>query len=197
VTDAARDHFERAGPSYTRRRHTWPLGALRAGEQRAVQALARVEPGAAVLDVGCGDGEILAWLGAVGARAVGIDAARSMARRCARRGLRVCVQDMEHLGFRGGFDWVFCIGSLEFVPHPQVALQGFADSLRAGGRLALLFPRRNWLGVLYAAYHRSHGVRIHRFSQRQMATLLAAAGLEPRCWERCALSTACVAERTG
>jgi 2-polyprenyl-3-methyl-5-hydroxy-6-metoxy-1,4-benzoquinol methylase len=161
-----------------------------------VQTIARVEPGASVLDAGCGDGEMLAWLAAVGARAVGIDGARSMASRCHRRGFRVCVQDMQHLGFRGGFDWVFCIGSLEFVPDPQTALQSFVHCLRPGGRLALLFPNRNWLGVLYAAYHRKHGVRIHLFSQERMTALLGAAGLAASGWQPCALSTACVAERT-
>jgi 2-polyprenyl-3-methyl-5-hydroxy-6-metoxy-1,4-benzoquinol methylase len=173
----------------------WPLGPLRAGEQRAVQAIARVEPGSRVLDAGCGDGEILAWLGTMGAWSVGIDVTRAMAHRCHGRGFRVCVQNMERLAFRDRFDWVFCIGSLEFVAQPQAVLHGFAQCLRPAGRLALLFPRRNWLGVLYAAYHRSHGVRVHLFSGEQMTALLRSAGLEVCGWQPCALSAACVAQR--
>ena len=195
MVDAARRHFERAGPSYTQRRQRWPLGPLRAAEQRAVQEIATVAAGNSALDAGCGDGEILARLIAAGTRSVGVDVARSMVSHCQQRGFSACVQDMQQLGFRTTFDWVFCIGSLEFIPQPQLALRSFADCLSPGGQLVLLFPHRGWLGWLYAIYHRSHGVRIHLFSRPQMIGLLAAAGLAARRWRRCALSTVCVAER--
>jgi 2-polyprenyl-3-methyl-5-hydroxy-6-metoxy-1,4-benzoquinol methylase len=162
---------------------------------RAVQAIAPVEAGSRVLDAGCGDGVVLAWLAASGALPVGIDVARSMVRHCRERGLIVALQSMERLGFRVPFDWVFCIGSLEFAADPQMALQGFAACLRRGGKLALLFPERNWLGLLYSAYHRSHGVRIHLFTRPEMTLLLRKSGLHPRTWRRGKLSTACVAER--
>jgi 2-polyprenyl-3-methyl-5-hydroxy-6-metoxy-1,4-benzoquinol methylase len=195
TTDAALRHFELVGPSYTQRRHAWPLGAFRAEEQQAVRTLARVEAGARILDAGCGDGETMAWLTSLGARAFGIDRARSMVKHCRRRGLSVSLQDMEQPALRASFDWVFCIGALEFTRQPELALRALAGCLRPGGRLVLLFPRRGWLTTVYAAYHRTHGVGIHVFSHDEVGALLLSTGVRPRSWRRCAIASVCLAER--
>ncbi len=192
---AAARHFARVAATYTDLRRSGVKGALRESEQRAVRELAPVARGERVLDAGCGDGEILAWLVARGARATGVDLVLPMARHCRSRGFEVCVQDMEHLAFRAAFDWVLCVGSLEFTRDPQRALNGFATSLRPGGRLLLLFPRRGGLGLVYAAYHRSHGVPIWLFSHDDITARLRAAGLEVEDWRRCRLSSVCSARR--
>ncbi|HUI28449.1 MAG TPA: class I SAM-dependent methyltransferase, partial [Candidatus Kryptonia bacterium] len=174
ATAAAIRHFERVAASYTRLRDRWPLGALRRQEAQALATLTHIEPGARVLDAGCGDGTTLAHLADDGVRGVGIDITRPMAAQCRRRGFPVCVQDIEQLGFRAAFDWVLCIGSLEFTAEPFKAIRSLAGCLRPSGRLVLLFPRRNLLGHVYAAYHRAHGVRAWRFSRAEVAALLAA-----------------------
>lgn len=194
--EGAARHFEGVAGTYTELRGSWLNGVLRRQEQRAVRALAAIEPGAVVLDAGCGDGETLAWLGGLGARAFGFDLVEPMAAHCRRRGLEVCVQDMENPGFRPAFDWVLCIGSLEFTADPGRAIAGFASCLRRPGRLVLLFPRRGLLGRVYAAYHRSHGVDIWLFSRRDVERMLAAAGLRPSAWRDCALSSVVLADFT-
>jgi SAM-dependent methyltransferase len=189
-------HFERASAGYANLRSSGLLGRLRRQEQEDFQALAPVAAGELVLDAGCGDGETLRWLRARGARAVGVDVAHGMASLCRRASFDVCVQDMERLGVRGVFDWVLCIGSLEFTAEPQRAVDGFAAALRAGGRLVLLYPRRGWLGLLYAAYHRTHGVPIRLFDHRGVLRLFSNAGLRALPGRRdAALSSVCVAER--
>jgi len=195
VEGAAR-HFERAAGGYGRFRNLGPLGWLRREEQRALHDLADVRPGERVLDAGCGDGETMAWLRSRGAEPFGVDVALSMAETCRRRGFLVCVQDMERLGVRPVFDWAMCIGSLEFTERPAEALAALAASVRAGGKVALLFPRRTVFGRLYALYHRAHGVSIQLFTRADIAAYFRAAGLRgPSEWRDCALSTVCVAER--
>lgn len=189
-------HFQRAAAGYGRFRNVGVLGLLRREEQSAVYDLAGVRTGDRVLDAGCGDGETMAWLRSKDARPLGIDVAPAMAKTCRERGFPVAVQDMEQLGVQPVFDWVLCIGSLEFTERPDRALAAFSAALRENGKVVLLFPRRTWLGRLYALYHRAHGVSIKLFTHAEVSAYFRAAGLhEPVEWRDCMLSTACVAGR--
>jgi SAM-dependent methyltransferase len=185
-------HFAASAESYGRLRGRGPLGWIRKQEQQAVRELADVAPGERVLDAGCGDGVTLGWLQSRGAQATGIDLSWPMARVCDAAGCRVAVQDLERPGLRAVFDWVLCIGAMEFVADPAGALRRLAECLAPGGRLVLLYPRRGALGSLYSLYHRSHGARIHTFDRRQVTELMNGAGLEtPEIWRDCVLATVC------
>lgn len=185
MQSAVARHFDRAAAHYTRLRDAWPLGTLRRREQQALRLLLEVNAGDRVLDAGCGDGQTLAWLSSIGARALGIDISVDMARACHARRLDVCVQDIGRLGIRPVFDHVLCIGSLEFASDSAEAVRNLAGCLRPGGQLALLFPRRCRAGSLYAAYHRTHGISLRLFSCHEIQELLADSGLEPQSqrWE--------------
>jgi len=198
VDPAVARHFADAATRYSRLRGSGPLGWARSREQTAVQDLANVEPGTTVLDAGCGDGATLDWLRERGAHAIGIDLTWPMARICAMRGLAVAVQDIEEVGLQPVFDWVLCIGSLEFVPNPARALQNLAACLAPTGTLVLLYPRKGPLGTLYALYHRTHGTRIHLFNTDDITALFSGAGLDPpRSRRDCLLSSVCVSVLTG
>jgi SAM-dependent methyltransferase len=189
-------HFAGIAARYTGLRSKWPLGTLRRQEIAALQALVRPQPGDLVLDAGCGDGETLSWLATLGVWAVGLDIVPAMVAHCRRRGQLVVVQDMEQLGIRARFDWVLCIGALEFASQPQRVIAGLSACLRRGGRFVLLFPRRGWPGTVYAVYHRTHGVRIHLFSCEEIRASMRAAGLQPQGgWRDCWLSTVALATR--
>jgi len=179
MQDAIVRHFERVADHYGRLRDIWPLGALRRSEQHALRKLVQVRAGERVLDAGCGNGETLAWLARCSARAIGVDMTPAMASVCKRRGFTVCVQNMERLGMRAVFDWVLCVGALEFTATPAAAIRNLADCLRPDGQLALLFPRRGPVGTLYSTYHRTHGLKIHLFTHEEVRVLLADAGLQP------------------
>jgi len=161
-----------------------------------VRAVAAVAPGESALDAGCGDGFTLDWLAATRARAFGIDLALGMARACRARGHRVAVADLTRPGLRGHFDWVLCIGALEFTSDPAAAVVALAALLRPGGRLVLLYPRFVPLGPLYVLHHRRHGVAIRLFSRTRVRAMLNAAGLtgpEDTRWSW--LSSVCLARR--
>lgn len=192
VDPAVARHFADAASRYTRLRGSGPLGWLRSREQTALQELVDVTPGATALDAGCGDGATLAWLRARGAQAIGIDLTWPMAFICTMRGLTVAVQDIEEIGLQPVFDWVLCVGSLEFVPSPARALENLAACLAPTGTLVLLYPRKGPLGILYSLYHRTHGTRIHLFNTDDISKLFSGAGLGPPNSRRdCLLSSVC------
>ena len=197
VDPAVARHFSRAAEGYSRLRGSGPLDRMRSLEQAAVEDLADVQRGDAVLDAGCGDGATLDWLRARGAEAYGIDLTWPMARLCVDRGFSVAVQDLEDIGLQPVFDWVLCVGALEFVPDPARAVNNLSACLAPNGTLVLLYPRKGPLGILYALYHRTHGARIHLFNLDDITALLTNAGLSPPLDRRdCTLSSVCTAVST-
>ena len=100
-----------------------------------------VEPGSKVLDLGCGDGELLAWLAAnknVTARGVEISPAR--VQRCIAQGLSVYQGDID-TGLADYPDQCF-----DFVIHSQTLqethrpLNVLREMLRVGRRVIVAFP---------------------------------------------------------
>lgn len=92
-----------------------------------------------VLDVGCGDGEVMAALAARGAEVVGVDASEAM---CAAARARGCRQVWplalgagrplsEVVG--GGFDVVLALGCLEYVEDGAAAVAELVAAAKAGG----------------------------------------------------------------
>jgi len=90
--------------------------------------LGDLDPGASILEVGCGTGHFGAALGALGYRAAGIDLAPEMLQR-ARARFPVALADGAHLPFDdGSFDAVVLIAVLDFVDDPLAVLR---EALRA------------------------------------------------------------------
>ncbi len=110
--------------------------------------MARISPGAKVLDVACGRGAVL-WPAAekVGpnGRIVGIDLSEGMVQEVnaeiQKRGLKNAeahAMDAEHLEFPdNSFDQVLCGFSLQFFPHLAQALLEFHRVLKPGGRVVV------------------------------------------------------------
>lgn len=113
---------------------------------------ARIQPGMAVLDVGCGPGfaalDLAEIVGASG-RVVGVDESarflKQLHDRCAARRLnnveRVLgdAQDLEQLlpGAAQSFDAAYCRWVLCFVRDPEAVVRGVARLLKPGGRFAV------------------------------------------------------------
>jgi SAM-dependent methyltransferase len=102
---------------------------------RAAARLARVAPDAAVLDIGCRDGGLQAYL-PPGIRYQGMDISPEFAAPA------IVIQDISAgIPFPdASFDHVFCIEVLEHVPNPFGALTEIHRVLRPGGVLALSVP---------------------------------------------------------
>ncbi|MCC7496345.1 MAG: methionine biosynthesis protein MetW [Bryobacterales bacterium] len=100
-----------------------------------------IDPGTRVLDLGCGEGELLAWLAAnkqVEAR--GIEKSGTRVQRAIARGVSVYQGDIEESTKEypdGTFDYVILSQTLQETHHPLSVLR---ELLRVGRRAIVAFP---------------------------------------------------------
>lgn len=94
-------------------------------------------PGGLTVDVGCGQGRVMADLAARGHRVVGVDASPTLAAAGAAGGLATCVGDAASLPLPDGVaDLVVCFMVLQDLDRPREAIAEMARVLQPGGRLA-------------------------------------------------------------
>ncbi|MEU4346288.1 class I SAM-dependent methyltransferase [Streptomyces sp. NPDC023838] len=107
-----------------------------------------LQPGAAVLDAGCGTGRALPLLREAvgpGGAVLGVDLTPEMLEAAVRAGRDrvgwLALGDVARLPLRtGAFDAVFGAGLISHLPEPKVNLRELARVVRPGGKLALFHP---------------------------------------------------------
>ena len=106
----------------------------------------------AVLDVGCGTGQLLAYLNPD--KGLGIDVSPAMVTEAARRfgdrkNLEFRVWRAEEAGDLGQFEAVFSADVLEHVSDWRATVQSMVEALAPRGRLVLTTPNPRWAGPLW------------------------------------------------
>jgi SAM-dependent methyltransferase len=158
----------------------------RARDRRLVRAapfgdLSASGPGA-LLDVGCGKGQIGGPFAAAGWRVIGIDPSAEAVARAAERGIdaRQGTLATVVLGPEERFDAAVFNHSLEHVADPVADLRRAADVLRPGGRILISVPNfGGWQRRLFGASWFHLDVPRHRthFTAAGLAAALERAGL--------------------
>jgi SAM-dependent methyltransferase len=143
--------------------------------------------GARVLDVGCGDGHLLADLRAAAGRRLeleGVEFSEAAAAGAERAGFRVHRAPVEEVELPpAAYDLVIMNQLIEHVREPEAVLGRLGAALRPGGHFfietpnldsldARLFRRRYWGG-----YHLPR--HFHLFDTRTLPRLVRQAGLAP------------------
>jgi demethylmenaquinone methyltransferase/2-methoxy-6-polyprenyl-1,4-benzoquinol methylase len=157
--------FDRIAPRYDLLNRLLSLGADRRWRRRAVASL-KLAPGARVLDLASGTGDVALEVlsQCPEARVIGLDAALSMlalARSKAAHlgGLHLVVGDAQALPLRGGsVDAVTMAFGIRNVPDRPRALQEMVRVMRSGSRVAILElgePRRGLLALLARQFVRN------------------------------------------
>jgi SAM-dependent methyltransferase len=125
-----------------------------APEAESFVARMELEPGARVLDIACGTGNVTIPLARRGARATGLDMMPHLLEearaRAAREGLPIRFDEgfAETLPYPdGSFDVVVSMFGIMFSPLPATVVSEMARVLRPGGRLALA----NWTASGFGA----------------------------------------------
>lgn len=145
----------------TKRALTRSLGWLLAGDKirrlhvvRAVSGF--LEPGAHVLDAGCGRGEYVLYLAKKHPRCTfdGIDINQDSCEACIRRKERLKLENVRFVPRsvtddcgNGEYDLVYCVDVLEHIADDEIALRSLAKALRSRGRLILHVPCAGCEGI--------------------------------------------------
>lgn len=118
-------------------------GSLPTPVWQLLTEIADVGPGTVVVDVGCGSGDLLAHVHALGARTAGLDPATAMVEAARARipGADVRVGTADHLPWADAtFDLATAVNALHFADDPDAALHELARVTVPGGLVAV----SNW-----------------------------------------------------
>lgn len=99
-----------------------------------VVALLEPQQGEAILDLGCGDGEIGEYLQTQGCQLTCVDASASMVAAAKNRGLVARQLNGHKLDYASQFDAVFSNAALHWMLEPEKVISGVNKALKKNGR---------------------------------------------------------------
>ena len=160
---------------------------------RQETALRLVQPGDALLDVGCGRGAVAALLSDRFREVHGVDGDAEALQAAAARGVRVERVDLDAAALPyedGRFDAVLCLEVVEHVRDPSALARELARVLRRGGRLYVSTPNVRFVRYLADLVVRGRfpltsedpcgwqGGHVHFFTERDLDELLRSSGFD-------------------
>lgn len=150
--------------------------------EQIVRATQRVVPRGRVLDVGCGDGAVLAIAERYYADVVGIEPSPLGVAKCRERGLKVIHSTFEDVQLEPeSIDCILMDAVIEHVADPRIFLAKANRLLRPGGVVVLRTPKFG--GPAYRMHGRAwngfrHGYHTFLFDGRTLGAVLEKTGFE-------------------
>jgi 2-polyprenyl-3-methyl-5-hydroxy-6-metoxy-1,4-benzoquinol methylase len=140
-----------------------------------------VTGGRALLDFGCGQGELLRRLVDRFDRVTGVDVtdkALELSRERLAGSTKASLYKYEdHMpGMEGGFDWVTCLDVLEHVKDPGTVLNELNGLMARGGGLIVTVP--NWYDIIYSRVLGLNRYHLHAHTPWGWARIIRGAGFE-------------------
>lgn len=138
-----------------------------------------------LLEVGCGSGSMLNYMGSLGWLAEGVDVDPSAIDNARSKGLKVALGSLEEQGFAdNSFDAVIMSHVIEHVPDPQRLVNECFRVLKPGGVLSLVTPNMESFGCAFfrkswLALDPPRHLMLHNIST--ILTLSRAAGFAESC----------------
>ena len=148
----------------------------RARQQKLLNELAACTKGRRLLDVGCGDGQLLQTAGDEGWDALGIDLSETAIACCHRRGLSASRTDFFDVSLdEQRFDVIVMSELIEHVPAPQRFLKRAEELLEDGVVVYLTTPNfgslaRRMLGESWSVIHPEHIGYFERSTIRKLVS---------------------------
>lgn len=181
-----RDAMEAQYHTLSGRQHWFESEARALGLRALARALAPClprSPGVAILDIGCGEGALLALLRSMGhERLDAFDISPENVELCNRQGFRFVSRhdalSLETFRPRKRYGAVYCIDVLEHLPMERVVpfLAAARSRLQPGGFLAIQTPNLGSLLGLHARY--ADVTHEWGATEKSIVDLLAAAGFD-------------------
>lgn len=157
--DSLYDYYAKLSDEDVERRHS---DVNRARQRSLLEGLAQLTEGRTLLDVGCGDGQLLDTARDEGWQPRGIDLCEPAIEICRRRSLPASTTDFFDTSLDGArFDVIVMSELIEHVPAPQRFLERAEALLEPGGALYVTTPNygslaRRLLGPEWPMIHREH-----------------------------------------
>jgi len=141
------------------------------------------EPGATLIDVGCGAGFYSLAAKKAGMKVWAVDASPGMVLRLQDKVDFTEVVDVETMDFDTKFDRVVCAGVLDFVFNPEKAFRNLCTLVAPGGRLIVLSPRKGLGGLFYRVEKHFFGIHINLYTLDWLRKIAEENGLVLRAHE--------------
>lgn len=154
------NYFDRQSQNYLSRSERGLWSRVRHFEREAIFEELDPRPGERILDVGCGPGYYAKEMQRLGAEVTGIDSSPAMLNQFRQLGTPAILGKFELHTFESSFDKILIAGAAEFIADVEAMLRQIERILLPQGRAVILAPRRNSIGGLYRAWHRSHGCQV-------------------------------------
>jgi 2-isopropylmalate synthase len=116
-----------------------------------VVGLLSPKEGEAILDIGCGDGELTQKLQDKGCSVIGVDASPSMIEMAKSRGIESYVIDGHNIAYQNEFDAVFSNAALHWMTQPDKVIKGAYLALKQNGRFVAEFGGKGNISALLKA----------------------------------------------